>query len=335
MRMPLTALILSAAIVAALPAAYAQDSSNGQPYWGKRADGWHFYHDPKPKKKALEPEPEPQPQPVVIAPPAPPPAPMQPEGPKPLSAAWLRENMPKYQERAIDDPSPENVELYAFLQRLSMDKAEKYSQAVVQATIRNPALDEYARSSLTTAQRNATEENVTVAKAQTLNYLSQRIGIWYFYQSTCPYCKQQEPILDRLSTRFDFSILNISLDGGPLASGSPKPFVLNKGHAEQLGVMTTPTMVIADTLTNKVYNLAAGLRTSSELEERILTLAKTEQWITDAQYDEAVRGAPRRYITDGLQNLDQLQDDPAQLLEALKRASTSGSESPWIVAPTN
>lgn len=326
MRSSIPHLVLTLAIASALQCAHAQNKDAQSPYWQGGTDGWHFYERKPEKPKQPKPETLPPTPPVVMQPPAP-------QGPAPLSSTWIKENFERIQAQAIDNPTKENVELVAYLQRLSVDKAERYSQAMMQVTIDNPALDEYARSPITTAQRLAAEKQISVAKKQTLEYLSQRLGLWYFYSSTCPYCAKQEPILDRFQARVNFQILPISLDGGPLASGSPKPYVVNAGHAERLGVMMTPTMVVADTATGQVYNLAAGLRTTDEIEDRLLDLARDQQWISSAQYDEAVRGEPRMYLTDGLKNLDELKDDPAALLEALKRASYNGGSTPWRVNP--
>lgn len=298
-------------------------------YWTHKSDGWHFY-EPEPKKIKPRRKPEPIPMPVPTVP-VPPPVE---QGPAPLSAAWLRDNIQVYMDRAIDNPTPENVELVAYLQRLSLDKAERYAQAMVQVPMNNPALDEYARSPITAVQRDAAEDQMSAAKKYALAKLSQRVGLWYFFSSTCPYCARQDPILDRFQRKTGFNVLSISLDGGPHASGVPKPYVVDQGHAQQLGVMTTPTLVVADTVTNELHNLAAGLRTNSEIESRLLDLGKANGWITEAEYDEAVRGEPRMFITDALVDGPRLADDPAVLLQALKSASVNGGGStPWIVAP--
>lgn len=326
-------LLLFPFAVATVGDAFGQRKTPADGYWGTQEQGWHFYRDPeKPQPQPAPPSPPPPEAPRDIEVIAPPPA-AAPAGPKPLSAAWLKENLPRYQMQAIDDPSPQNVELVAYLQRLSMDKAERYSQAMMQVPINNPALDEYARSALSAVQRDQVDKTISEKKRALLAWLSNRFGIWYFFQSTCPYCARQEPILDRVTERTGLSIFPISLDGGPMASGKPDPYVVNAGHAERLGVMTTPTMMLADTATGEVYNLAAGLRTVGDLEDRILELAKQHRWITEAQYDEAMRGEPRMYLTDGNLNLDELQDDPALLLEALKRASYNGGTTPWVVQP--
>lgn len=309
----------------AAPDAAARDALPNQ--YGDRAKGWHFYEPdpPQPAAKKLLP----------ITPPAPTaPSATEPAGPAPLSSAWLRENLPVYRDRAIDDPSPENVELLAYLQRLSVDRAERFSQVWARVTTSNPALDESARSPISAVQQSTARAQMSVAKKQAIEKITQRGGLWYFYLSTCPYCARQEPILERVQANLGLSILPISLDGGAPPTWPDAPFVNNDGHAEQLGVMVTPTMVMADTQTGELHMLAAGLRTDSEIETRLLEVGVTNGWITEVEYENAVRGEPRRFLAEGLPTDGLSSDDPAALLGALREASvTGGGASPWVVAP--
>jgi conjugal transfer pilus assembly protein TraF len=315
---------LIAALGLALAAgASAPAAASSQPYFIDREAGWHFYQaEPEP----LEPE---------VPPPPATGAPANDAGPAPLSAAWLRENMQHYLDRALDDPTPENVELYAYLQRVAMDRAERFAEGMTQASLRNPVLDETARSPSTFYQKMAAGQSISEAKQRLLQRLSNEVGIWYFYSSTCPYCAQQDPVIDRISERHGFSVLNISLDGGPLASGAQQPYVLNDGHAQNLGVMMTPTLVIARPDTGELVNLSAGLRTVGEIEDRLIEVARMQGWITAQEHDEATRGDPRMFVTDGLRTAGVISDDPAEMLQALREASFNGGATPWLVAPSS
>jgi hypothetical protein len=77
-----------------------------------------------------------------------------PTGPAPLSAAWLRANLERYRDSAIDDPSPRNVALYLYLQRLAIDKAERFAEATQRAVWSDPLLDETTRRPLATFAAN-------------------------------------------------------------------------------------------------------------------------------------------------------------------------------------
>ena len=65
--------------------------------------------------------------------------------PQPLSVAWLRKNLEKYRDEAIDAPSPENVAAYFNLQRVMMDKAHRFTDVAHEVVISDPRLDENVR----------------------------------------------------------------------------------------------------------------------------------------------------------------------------------------------
>lgn len=292
------------------------------------AGGWHFYETPKDDPPPVEVQP--------VAPPAPAePAPPDPSsGPAPLSAAWIRANIERFRDAAIDNPTPENIDLYAYLQRTSMDKAERFAQAMTLSTLRNPYLDETARSPTTGIQKATADQVMSAAKKTILDKLVNEhgVGIWYFYLSTCPYCARQEPILEQVMRRTNISVLPISLDGMPPPT-APWQYVVNDGHAEQLNVHVTPTLVLAKP-PYALINLSTGLRTVSEIEERIIQVARAERWITENEYDEAVRGDPRQFITDGfVESETPPPEDPAALLEFLRTAAMVGGASNWANPP--
>lgn len=319
---------LCAALLTLLPALAVGASDAPPRQYAEREKGWHFYEPDPPEPKPAKP---PKPTPVV-----PPPSQEPTEaGPETFSSAWLRENLPKYRDRAIDDPTPENVELVAYLQRLAADRAERFSQVWTRVVTSNPALDETARSPISALQQTAAQAQMSVAKQAALAKISQRAGLWYFFLSTCPYCARQEPILERVQRDIGLSILPISLDGGPPPTWGDVPYVNNAGQAQELGVMVTPTLVVADTETGELYSLAAGLRTDEEIQGRLLEMAAVNGWITELEYENAVRGEPRRFLAEGLRDDVPASDDPAELLRALRDASIQGGgSSPWLVSPS-
>lgn len=318
-------LVIAGCLLAVTPAIAAGADGQGD-YWDRSRKGWHFY----------EPTPKPRPKPEERKALPPPSAPAQkPDAPAPLSAEWIRQQLPVLRDRAIDEPTPENVELVAYLERLVMDKAERYSEVRRRVAVTNPGLDETARSPISALQQSAAKATRSAAKDAALAKITQRAGLWYFFSSGCPYCARQEPILERVAGAIGLSILPISLDGGPPPTWGSVDYVVNNDHAAQLGVMVTPTLVVADTVTGELHNLAAGLRTDQEIESRLLELGVANNWISQSEYEGAVRGEPRRFLTDGLPDEAPINgDDPAELLRVLRDASMRGGGTPWVVAPT-
>lgn len=320
----LAVVVSSAGMAMATPAAQqvapqTTESDNETFFEDEDQHGWHFYETPP----VIKPEPEPPP----IKPPG---GVGQGTGVAPLSAQWLRENMDHYRDLAIDAPTRQNVALYAYLQRLSMDKAQRFANMMTVVSTTNPALDENSRSPISAYQRAAAERVMNVERDQLLAKLSETIGVWYFFRSDCPYCAKQDPVLHRLAGDTGLTILPISIDGRPLMSGAFPEFVMNAGQAEAMQVRVTPTLVLANPTTGETVKIAEGLKTRSEIEDRLLSTAKDRGWITDSQYDKAMHGMPRRFITDGIDpsRLASVEQSPEALLQLLREASMQGGGTP-------
>lgn len=294
-------------------------------FYGQEDNGWFFYKDPPPKAPAPKPA---KPKPGST-----------PEKPPVLSAVWIRDNLDKYRFQAIDNPTKDNVELYLLLQKLAMDKAEQFALASRGYAQQNPGIDEtiqnptsaISRSSLTLAQEQ--NQNKVLAK------IGKKAGIYYFFRSDCVYCHKQNPMIPLMVKNTKIAILPISLDGLPSDDGLLPNWRPDRGQGAYLGVEKTPSMYLVDPA-GKVLLLSAGVRAMPDLNTRIIELAKDEKWISAEEYDLAMRGLPRKFLTAGLEGKS-LEDDPVKMLAVLRDASTygkiegsftdmeSGESSPW------
>lgn len=284
------------------------------PHWGSRPDGWHFYKDPA------------QPADPAPKPPASAAAPI--DEPAALTAAWFRENLQRYQDAAIDNPTDENVALYAYLQRLAMDKSERFAQAMGRAVLQDPELDETARRAITGPQKLALAAATRAAREETLAALGQQVGIWYFFASTCPYCVRQSPSLERMTARYGLSVLPVSLDGDPLPDGSYPEYAINDGQAELHNVKVTPTLLLVRP-PEEVVLLSEGLRSDQEIEDRLLSIAHQRGWIDEATYARATRGTAPSFLSDTFTADVEVPTDPASLLAALRDAAGQGGSTPY------
>ncbi|MBT9136216.1 MAG: hypothetical protein DDT34_01290 [Firmicutes bacterium] len=282
------------------------------PMWADTERGWHFYEAPPPPPQR---KPEEEPYPAEGAG----------SGPAPLSSAWIRENLQTYMDRALDDPTPENVETYMLLQRLAMDKSQRFAEVTQQAVALNPVLDERIGMGGSSAERSLSRSAADEARRGVLARLSQEIGIWYFFRSDCPFCMRQDPSLLRLTNETGIQILPISTDGPPLASGAFPEYVVDGGQAAQLGVQRTPTLVVSHPETGSLTVLFDGLAMLDEIEKRLVDLAFAKGWITRSEFDLATRGGGANYIDPrAIQASARLEDvvkDPVLLLNHLREAA--------------
>ena len=280
--------------------------------YGKHDEGWFFYRDPP--EKVVTPALPDKPTPQLKQP--------SPAEHKVFSAAWLRDNLPKYRMAAIDNPTKDNIELYLYLQKLAMDKAEQFALAHRKYAAQNPAVDETIQNPVSGIARKAVVAQIEEKKDQLITQIKERAGIYYFFRSDCPYCHKQNPMLDILKRMTGLSVLPISLDGLPSQDGLLPDWRPDQGQAEYLQVTNTPTMYLVEP-GGQVQLLSVGVRALPELKQRILELALDNKWISQVEYDTAMIGTPRRFMTDGLID-SEVENDPQKLLGVLREASVHG-----------
>ena len=71
--------------------------------------------------------------------------------------------MEHYRDKAIDNPSPENVAAYYYLQRVMMDKAQRFTDMARRVVMSDPLLDENPRRPIATFAANEANYQAGVA----------------------------------------------------------------------------------------------------------------------------------------------------------------------------
>ena len=239
------------------------------------------------------------------------------EGPRPFSPAWLREKLPEYRDKALADPSPENVRTYYYVQRYSMDMAERFALQAQKVVLADPILDENNRRPLSDFGAQVFDQRAREATARVVKKISSMAGIWYFYHSECPYCEAQNPILLNLQRKLDLAVLPISLDGRPMAEPKFANFVPNRGHAQELNVQATPTIYMVRPPGDFVL-LSEGLVAENSLEQRMILGAHEAGWITDAELNSTKPVNPIQIQADLGELPEDVLKDPEQLVEILR-----------------
>lgn len=276
-------LIVALAALAALPS--LGDDGPPHSFWQDGRHGWFFYQAPpepaeeepaEPETPPSMPESAPEPTPAVEAPqPS-----TVPPAPPPLSAEWFRENLDRYADEAWNNPTPENVRAYMYMQRYVMDRAQAFSEAAELAVLGDPILDETSRrpTASTAAQRLAEQANNN--RNAIVRSLGERIGIFFFYSSDCASCAAMLPVVRELER--DFALIPISLDGEDLP-GNPFPNMrIDQGHARQLGVPRAPALYLA--APGEVFEPIAHSPVSlDDARHRILVGAYRQGWVSDAE----------------------------------------------------
>ncbi len=258
------------ALAMALPASAAPAPGAGGPgrhgpgYYSRHAEGWFWYEDPPPERNRPE---------KTVERPAPPPASGPagaPAGPR-EALRRLQEALETAQARAVMEPTVENLRDFLTLNLAVHRRAERFALAWEQALLQHPELDPRLQRPVAQAAVHAWQDRVAEELRQRLDEAARRWGIWYFYASTCPYCRAQGPVLRRFAAQHGFHVLAIALDGVAVPE-FPDARPDTRGWARRLGVRQVPALFLVDPRRRRVLPLGFGYMAADRLAERIYTV---------------------------------------------------------------
>lgn len=295
-------------------------ASNKPTFYEERQRGW-FWHEVEPEPEEEEPhakEPA-TPQPELIKPVSPPTEQV------PLDSAWLKANLEKLMQKAIDEPTDANLAAYAYANRLMMDMGSRFSTRMMEFMELEQALQESARRPFSTFALSEFSEERNKAVNSIMAKLKEKAHIWFFYSSTCAYCVKQVPVLEEFKARTGIPVLAISMDGGPVPGANTFEVVVDHDLrvSQMFGVRVTPTMHLVDNKKRQPIPLTEGLNTLPDIEKRVLLLSRQASFITDEEYQLArsVReiGVFRNETGEILADKSKLESDPGYLADLLKQ----------------
>lgn len=297
----------------------APSEASATRYYDRNAEGWFWYDDPKPAKepeaKKKEPKKE---EPKVIVMQAPEPAEAEPAEPATLSAAWFRENLQVYMDRAIDNPTKQNVEAYFLLQRVMMDKAQEFSDMSRFVVMGDPILDESTRRSFDQSTSRLQETNSAKHRERVLTEVLKKAGLAFFFSEDCELCANQGQYLKFLADRTGIEIMPVSLDGKPLPNGVfADTMIVDSGQAESIGVKSGPALFLLAP-PDKWIPLSYAVITQEEVISRVLMGAVEAGLISNEELDltKPINVTPS--LANVLPEDGKLPDDPNELIRFLR-----------------
>ncbi|MBS1984629.1 MAG: conjugal transfer protein TraF [Bdellovibrionales bacterium] len=189
-----------------------------------------------------------------------------------LPVTVLRELVSAKKERALDDPSVENVTSYIKVQKEAYDRSQRFTDAWQIAMYTDPKLDYASQHPTSTYGHSVESEIKRNTEEQLLAGTADRVGLFFFFTSTCPFCQEQSKVLKVFADTYGLTVKPVSLDGVGLPE-YPQP-AINNGMAENVGVHMVPMIYLAIPEENFLKPLGAGLMTNADLRERLLVLLR-------------------------------------------------------------
>lgn len=221
------------------------DATSGS-WFNRDTDGWHFYKEKIDRDEEPAEEPKPPAPPKIELPPPSPLVPVAPAGPPALSTEWLKVNLPKYRQAAMDNPSEANIKAYFALQKVSVDKATVFSEKASHYINGDFNLDENQRRSVNTFAGRIQNDIGNEKSEELIVKLSKTIGVFYFFDES-KFSSSMNFVFDTFKRFYpDFAAVIIS-DATAQAHQAPfSPSIIrpNKGRSEQMGISQFPAIVL-------------------------------------------------------------------------------------------
>jgi conjugal transfer pilus assembly protein TraF len=262
---------------------------------------WHFYNEefpraerPAPPPKPVQEKPEPKeerepekeaPKTVVIELEAAP----EESTKKPVvevmgSSAWLAEHLPKIRELAMDNPTKDNVRLYAYFERVAFDKADRFSTVYEQVQKTEPMLNENMRRPTSSAAREVIGDRVRDGMDKATTEILSNNALVFFFEGDCDLCESMAQELTLMDRRYNVTILPVSVDGKPLGSGLFPEFKVDRGQAEIIGIPTYPAVVVYEPENHAWVPIQYGFQGRGALMMTLTEFGVERGWITKEQY---------------------------------------------------
>ncbi|ELY4881471.1 thioredoxin family protein (plasmid) [Providencia huaxiensis] len=294
--------------------------AGGKEFQKEKDQGWFWKKDPPmPVKEEPVPAPEPEKKPddekeqdkqMPVAPPSPPSAQEEKKGPAPFSVVWFRENIQDIRDRAIDDPTPENVRAYLLAQRIMLDKASRYKDMAQLISITDPIIDETGRRSTSSfgslSQSVSAEEN----EKQVAREIGKKAGLFFFFKGEgCKLCSQQASVMQTFSYLTNIPVIPISIDGHNLP-GNPFPNVrVDDGQAKKLQIRNVPAIALAIP-PDQTRIVSFGPISADQLVKRTVLIAHDAGLVSDDSYKSTLPFNDNGYI-----DSDILKDMPEEYMQ--------------------
>lgn len=221
---------------------YAKDA-----YYDEHAIGWHWYHEKKAEEKnKIE-------DPVAH-----------------MNA--LKKAVTYALDRAILEPTEENVKAYMQLQTVVSDQASAFSQMWQKVLWQAPELDYTLTHPVNSVGRAVDIGLQGEAEKAAIQKLARESGLFFFYRSSCPYCQRFAPIVRNFALQYGLTIIPITTDGKMLPEFPNSK--IDQGQAARFNVTYEPALFAVNPHTSQAYPISYGLVSEQELRTRILSIAR-------------------------------------------------------------
>lgn len=177
-----------------------------------------------------------------------------------------------FQKKAVQAPTEDNVKDYYTIQDIARRKSLAFANATAAVMQKYPELSLGGDAPITAPGRNAV---VTQQKAEIeakIRAAEEEFALLYFFAPDCPYCAEQQKILEFFREKYRWEIKSINTEEDARLSSF-------------FGVKTPPTLLLVYRDSKEEIAISTGVASLSDIQERLyrgIRLLKKE--ITPEEY---------------------------------------------------
>lgn len=291
--------------------------AGGKDFQKEKDQGWFWKKDPPPPEVEIKKEPpqieqqeegkeQEKKSPAAVAPASP----ETKDSSPPFSVVWFRENIQQIRDRAIDDPTPQNVRAYLLAQRIMLDKASRYKDMAQIISITDPLIDETGRRSTSSFGSLTQSVSAEDSERDVAREIGKKAGLFFFFKGEgCTLCSKQASVMQTFSYMTGIPIIPISVDGHDLP-GSPFPSVrIDSGQSKKLQIRNVPAIALAiPPDTTRIVSF--GPISADQLIKRTVLIAHDAGIVSDERYKSTLPFNDNGYI-----DSDILKDMPEEYMK--------------------
>ncbi len=237
----------------------------------KPVRGWLWYEDPEEEKKEQPQKEQPRAQEPEKTTKKEEPAKKEFEFP-------VQESAPPALKKFLLDPTEENAKEYLVYQYKYLEHLKKIGYALRDVYLRFGGdiypIQGYPESPLSSTFYYGMKDSIFQS---VINKVKDKVGLVYFYSTTCPDCIREKDTIIALLSKYGLSMRGVSVNGA-LDSGLPFPSVYNPDLIAQYGVTQIPSLiaVVEKPEGPKVGGLSAGMASLDEIERMLVRFLVVE-----------------------------------------------------------
>ena len=189
-----------------------------------------------------------------------------------LPAAWLKVLLTAKREAALDRQTEETMLAYLQVHKETFNRSQRFTDMWQTVVWTHPELDFTAGNPSSVAGHEIYAEQKKADDDELLGSMRDRMGLFFFYTSTCPFCQKQSQLLKVFADTYGISVKPVTRDGRALVEWPNSE--MDNGMGDQLGVSKVPVIYMAIPDEQFLRPIGAGVITVQELHDRLVTILK-------------------------------------------------------------